>query len=153
MVKTGYTRAAGRILVSSAQRGGRRLIAVTINAPDDWRDHAALLDLGFSQYTTKTIAVQGQVLAKVEVMGGRGGTVDLVASTDFSYPLARGEEVKLYLPGPGFVYAPVEKGDGAGAIYVCVDGKTVGAIPLEYRWSVAGQEKKLRGRDRIRALF
>ena len=31
-VKTGYTKAAGRILVSSATRDGRQLIAVTINA-------------------------------------------------------------------------------------------------------------------------
>ena len=34
-VKTGYTRAAGRILVSAAERDGRRLIAVTIDDPDD----------------------------------------------------------------------------------------------------------------------
>ena len=37
-VKTGFTKAAGRILVSSATRDGRRLVAVTINAPDDWND-------------------------------------------------------------------------------------------------------------------
>lgn len=47
-VKTGYTMAAGRILVSAAERGGRRLIVVTIGAPDDWNDHAKLLDYGFS---------------------------------------------------------------------------------------------------------
>ena len=47
-VKTGYTRHAGRILVSAAERGGRMLIAVTISDPDDWRDHAALLDYGFA---------------------------------------------------------------------------------------------------------
>ena len=41
-VKTGFTRAAGRILVSAVERGGRRMIAVTINDCDDWRDHAAL---------------------------------------------------------------------------------------------------------------
>ena len=43
-VKTGYTKAAGRILVSAAERDGRRLVAVTINAPNDWNDHTALLD-------------------------------------------------------------------------------------------------------------
>ena len=43
-VKTGYTKAAGRILVSSAVRNGRRLICVTINAPNDWNDHALLLN-------------------------------------------------------------------------------------------------------------
>ena len=47
-VKTGYTRHAGRILVSAAERDGRMLIAVTISDPDDWRDHAALLDYGFA---------------------------------------------------------------------------------------------------------
>ena len=47
-VKTGYTRHAGRILVSAAERDGRLLIAVTISDPDDWRDHAALLDYGFA---------------------------------------------------------------------------------------------------------
>lgn len=46
-VKTGYTRAAGRILVSAAERDGRRLVAVTMNAPDDWNDHTRLLDYGF----------------------------------------------------------------------------------------------------------
>ena len=47
-VKTGYTKAAGRILVSAAEKDGTRLICVTLQAPDDWRDHKQLLDLGFS---------------------------------------------------------------------------------------------------------
>ena len=47
-VKTGYTKAAGRILVSSATRNGRRLICVTVNDPNDGQDHAALLEKGFS---------------------------------------------------------------------------------------------------------
>lgn len=47
-VKTGYTKAAGRILVSAAEKDGRRLVCVTLSAPDDWRDHKTLLDRGFS---------------------------------------------------------------------------------------------------------
>lgn len=47
-VKTGYTKHAGRILVSAAERESGMLIAVTIADPDDWRDHAALLDYGFA---------------------------------------------------------------------------------------------------------
>ena len=53
-VKTGYTRHAGRILVSAAERDGRQLIAVTISDPDDWRDHAALLDYGFAVFGSDT---------------------------------------------------------------------------------------------------
>lgn len=53
-VKTGYTRHAGRILVSAAQRGGRTLIAVTLADPDDWNDHIALLDFGFATLASRT---------------------------------------------------------------------------------------------------
>ena len=54
-VKTGYTKAAGRILVSSAARNGRRIVAVTIDDPDDWKDHAALLEAGFFRYQVRQI--------------------------------------------------------------------------------------------------
>ena len=45
----GYTRAAGRTLVSVAERDGRRLVAVTLQDGNDWADHAALYDWGFAQ--------------------------------------------------------------------------------------------------------
>ena len=50
-VKTGYTRAAGRCLVSAAERNGRTIIAVTLNDPNDWNDHMEMLDAGFAQYS------------------------------------------------------------------------------------------------------
>ncbi len=46
-VKTGYTKASGRCLVSSAQRDGHTLIAVTLGSHDDWREHTRMLDHGF----------------------------------------------------------------------------------------------------------
>ena len=46
-LKTGYTKAAGRTLVSCAERDGCRLIAVTLRDGDDWADHAALYEYGF----------------------------------------------------------------------------------------------------------
>ena len=58
-VKTGYTKAAGRILVSSASRSDRRLVAVTLNAPSDWLDHSALLNGGFEGYGVKTVIQKG----------------------------------------------------------------------------------------------
>ena len=47
-MKTGYTKAAGRTLVSCAEREGRRLVAVTLKAADDWTDHEKLYELGFA---------------------------------------------------------------------------------------------------------
>ena len=46
-LKTGYTKAAGRTLVSCAERDGCRLVAVTLCDGDDWTDHAAMYEYGF----------------------------------------------------------------------------------------------------------
>ncbi len=135
-IKTGYTKAAGRILVSSATRQGRRLICVTINAPDDWRDHTALLEQGFRDYTPRKIVTAGQALGTALVAGGQAGEVQLLAGEDYIYALARGETVTLELPGTGFVYAPVAEGEVAGIAHVLVNGRAVGSIELIYGQNV-----------------
>ena len=139
-VKTGYTRAAGRILVSSATRNGRRLIAVTMDDPDDWNDHAALLEEGFSRYAVKQVVSKGQLVDTVEVVGGECGQVQVLAAEDFSYALAPEEQPQLMLPGPGFVYAPSVEGADAGVAYVLLNGKAVGKVRVVYGQTVE-QEK------------
>jgi serine-type D-Ala-D-Ala carboxypeptidase (penicillin-binding protein 5/6) len=47
-LKTGYTRAAGRCLVATARRGGRKLGVVLLNSPDSGRQATRLLDRGFA---------------------------------------------------------------------------------------------------------
>ena len=144
-VKTGYTKAAGRILVSSAVRDGRRLVAVTINDPDDWRDHAALLEEGFSRYRIQRLITAGEQAGALEVAGGEG-VVPILATADFDYPLAEGEKVEIVLPGTGFVYAPVAEGADAGFAHVTVDGKAVGKFPVVYGETVERiQEEEKKG--------
>lgn len=144
-VKTGYTKAAGRILVSSAVRDGRRLVAVTINDPDDWRDHAALLEEGFSRYRIQRLIIAGEQAGALEVAGGEG-VVPILAAADFDYPLAEGENVEIVLPGTGFVYAPVAEGADAGFAHVTVDGKAVGKFPVVYGETVERiQEEEKKG--------
>ena len=131
-VKTGYTKAAGRILVSGAKRNGRQLIAVTINAPDDWNDHAAMLEEGFSRYTERQLIRKGDVLGIQDVAWGTDKKVTLMASEDFFWSMAQGELVSIVLPGNGFVYAPISEGQWAGDAHILVDGERVGTIELEY---------------------
>ena len=131
-VKTGYTKAAGRILVSSATRSGRRLIAVTINAPDDWNDHCALLEKGFTNYRPVELVKNGSVIGQTEVAGGVEGKVELVAATDFSYLLSDDETVTFRYQGCGFVYAPVVLGQDAGFMHVFVNGCPIGKIPVVF---------------------
>lgn len=139
-VKTGFTKASGRILVSSATRMGRRLIAVTMNDPNDWADHKSLLEMGFANYCVQSIVTKGQCLGTVEIAGGEAGTVSLLAAEDFSYALAPEETTKIVIPGTGFVYAPVALGQEAGYAYVCIGDQTVGKIPLTFGQTVE-QEK------------
>lgn len=131
-VKTGYTRAAGRILVSSAQRGGRRLIAVTIYDPDDWQDHAQLLETGFQCYSDRVVVEAGSILGKVEVAGGQEAVVELIAKEDFTYALAADEMPRIILPSPGFVYAPVAKEQQAGVAQIYLQDQWIGSVPLVY---------------------
>ena len=127
-VKTGFTKAAGRILVSSAQRDARRIIAVTIDDPDDWRDHAKLHEDGFSRYEIRNIVSAGDRMGTVEVVGGESSRVEVLAAEDFSYALAPEEKTQLAIPGPGFVYAPAVAGADSGVGYVLINGKAIGKI-------------------------
>jgi len=131
-VKTGYTKKAGRILVSSATREGRRLIAVTINAPDDWNDHTAMLTEGFNRFETTVVARKGMPVGYYEIAGGTAGVAEVVAAEDFVYPLAQDESVSFVLPKPGFIYAPVVCGQSAGVAYVCVNGSVIGTCPVVF---------------------
>ena len=141
-VKTGYTKAAGRILVSSATREDRRLIAVTLNAPSDWQDHEAMLEDGFARYQVQRIVSGGDLLGTVEVEGGEGTRVQLLAASDFDYALAEGESPQTMIPGTGFVYAPVAEGGEAGFAYVLLDGNAVGKVPLIYGQTVEQQPEE-----------
>lgn len=131
-VKTGYTKAAGRILISSVTRMGRQLIAVTFNDPNDWQDHKDLIEDGFSRFTVQKLIQKGQTLGQLELAGGQEETVDLIAAEDFSYSLAQGERVTISLPEAGFAYAPVAEGQEAGFAHILVDGTAVAKVPLVY---------------------
>ena len=153
-VKTGYTRAAGRILVSSAIRRNRRLVAVTINAPSDWNDHQNLLDTGFAEYNVQQIVTAGDCLGYVEVEGGNAAGTALIAAEDFYCALARWEIPEIVLQEMSLVYAPVVKGQDAGTAYICVDGAIFGKVPVLYGETVehyveekASLWKKLFGKD------
>ena len=140
-VKTGYTKAAGRILVSAAERDGRRLVAVTIQAPDDWNDHAALLDYGFSCFQRALLVEQGGIVGTVPVVGGTGESVGVRSAADFWYPMGAGETCSLRLRLPAFVYAPVEAVEEAGVAAICVGDTVVGTVPLYFAETVSREEE------------
>ena len=91
-VKTGFTRAAGRCLVSAAERNGRTIIAVTLNDPNDWNDHREMLDAGFAQYSEVTLHTAGDTIANARVFGGDTASVPLTAKNTVTAYLLPGEK-------------------------------------------------------------
>ncbi len=131
-VKTGTTSVAGKCLVSSATRDGRRLLAVVLNSGDRYQDSAVLLDWGFRHYGTVCLARAGRPLATVRVRGGTSRRVRLAPDEDFwvTCPLwatnTLGLEVHLTEPAR----APLRRGQVLGVAEATLDGGVVRAVNL-----------------------
>lgn len=129
-MKTGYTRQAGRTLVSSAERDGQTLICVTLNDRNDWADHKALLDYGFSAYPRTVLAQAGEELGRVPLEGSLLHMVAAEARETVAYPLQEGERVTVQVDLPDAVQAPVVQGEIAGTARFLVNGQVVGETYL-----------------------
>lgn len=152
-IKTGYTKKAGRCLVSACERSGVRLYCVTLSAPDDWRDHTALYEWGFSRVASVTLTEAGEQYAVLPVVGGVGsdgmppenGTVLTVAvrNTDaVRMTLPNGHpEIEKELRLPRFVYAPVEAGAQLGTAVYTMGDTVLCTVPLYACETVAAYRK------------
>lgn len=127
-VKTGYTRASGRVLVSAAEREGRQLIAVTIADGNDWQDHKALYHFGFGLYEDRCLVQAGQKVAKLPLLTGENAP--LIAGEDFYYSSRNGESVCVIPAYPCIGINRGEEGSHAGYGWVCIGKKRVGQIEL-----------------------
>lgn len=131
-VKTGYTEAAGRILVSCAEREGSRFVCVTISDPDDWVDHAALLDWAFANWTYQEITAS-YALAVLS-----GTEADCTAEAEPVRLLLRtGERPALRAELPRFVFAPLQTGAVIGQLTVTSQDGTEVQTPLICRREIA----------------
>lgn len=139
-MKTGYTRQAGRTLISSAEREGQRLVCVTLNDGDDWRDHAALLDYGFSRFPRQTLAEGGQVIRRVPVTGSLLHDIPITVREDLAWPLKESDMVRLVPTDlPERAAAPIRGGDIAGRLDLLVNERSVKSVYLVWGGS-AGRD-------------
>ncbi len=133
-MKTGYTEKAGRTLVSSAERDGQTLVAVTLNAPSDWSDHERLFDYGFHTYHNHELSIAGQEVGRIPVEGSLVPFVPAHSAADRSFPLRQGESIKTEITLPERVQAPVIKGTVLGTASCYLNGKLIAETEL-----IAGQ--------------
>ena len=124
--KTGYTRSDGRCLVSSSTKDNLDLVAVTLNASDDWNDHKALFDYGYENYCAVQTG-KSSVLYDVRVLSSDKERVRACAEGRNEIILTKEDAEKLttqvYLEP--VVFAPVSEGQVLGRIRCTLDGKVV----------------------------
>jgi D-alanyl-D-alanine carboxypeptidase (penicillin-binding protein 5/6) len=90
-VKTGFTKRARRTLVSSAEKDGHLLVAVTLNAPDDWNDHMRMFEYGFNHYELVDYYTKGEPFRHERIEREDGHFYLL---NDFRYPLSEQESLR-----------------------------------------------------------
>ena len=142
-IKTGFTKKSGRCLVTAAERNGVMLIAVTLKAPDDWNDHAKMLEYGFTQvesvaldtdFSVFSVNVAGSDIKSLKVEGENASVPVFVSDS--------GKEIsrKIYLEK--FLYAPVEEGAAAGFAEYYIGDKMIKKVPLTVVGSAPVKERE-----------
>ena len=130
-IKTGFTKKAGRTLVSAARREGTTLIAVTLNAPDDWDDHTAMFDYGFE--TVKTVQMGGEALPETLPVAGadkQGVTLRMGQRLSMTLPIEQAQGVESRVLLPRFLYAPVLAGERVGRVQYLMGGEEIYSVPI-----------------------
>lgn len=128
-VKTGFTKKSGRCLVSSAEKDGVRLIAVTLNDPNDWKDHETLLNYGFSCLVSRPVNDSSTSIS-LPIVGGVQGTVQVTGTAGENVVVGSNDQLKRTVELPQFVYAPVKKGQVLGRVCYTCGGKIVAQTEL-----------------------
>jgi len=126
-VKTGFTKKTGRCLVSAAERNGVLLIAVTLNAPDDWNDHKKLLDDGFSEVSLTTLLAEGYVFSRKTV---NNQEICFIAERAVLLPAKNPGKISVITHMPEELSAPLNRGDKVGEAEVFRNGEKITTVSI-----------------------
>ncbi len=99
-VKTGYTKKAGRCLVTSCNQNGFEVVSVVINSPDMYNRTTELINNSYKNYKMYKLVDKDEICDKVyKTDDGKIFTVDINKS--FYYPLTKDElkDLKITING------------------------------------------------------
>lgn len=126
-IKTGYTSAAGRCLLFSAERDGMLLTGALLNCRPMFEVSKKLLDFGFENFALHTVFASGDRIAGCLVENGEKSILPLTAKEDIIIPVRKGvtlsAETRITLNKR--VTAPVFKGEEFGFAEIFIDGRSV----------------------------
>ena len=154
-MKTGFTKRTGRCLVSAATRDGMTLIAVTLNAPDDWHDHTSLLDFGFENFERKIFYAAGAFSYALPLCDSNKESVSLTNTEPLTLTVKQGAEISsVTVEAPfRFMVGKTYRGRLFGRVTVCADGQSVTSA-LSFAENTEGRTKRQIGFfERIYTFF
>ncbi|KAB2923981.1 MAG: D-alanyl-D-alanine carboxypeptidase [Dechloromonas sp.] len=134
-MKTGHTEAAGYCLISSAQRGPRRLLSVVLGTASDaarTSESQKLLNWGFLSYDARALYTKGQTVSALPVWKGAQNQVKGGFASDLTVAVPKGlaDKISVQLLPQQTLMAPVRAGQMIGTLKVSVDGKAFGDYPV-----------------------
>ncbi len=129
--KTGFTKAAGRCLVTVCEKNGVELVTVTLNDPNDWDDHRNLCEYAFSLYSQVSLAGEGTINVSLPVVGGEKSEVTLSNRESLDVFVKDITKVSSIVEAPRFLYAPVVANDTpVGRVVFYYNGKEIATLDL-----------------------
>jgi len=134
-LKTGHVESAGYHLLATAEREGRRLIAVVMGAKT-WKDRESealnLLNFGYRNFMVREVLKKGDIGKSVPVKGGKLESVALVAQEGVSVSVPRNEAdlVRTEEHISSHVVAPVKKGEVLGKVLVTMKDEALREVNL-----------------------
>ena len=118
-VKTGYTKKSGRCLVSAAERDGVTLVAVTLDDPDDWRDHKNLLDYGFKNLESVDLNTIITLPDNIPTISSDGSKIEIKLAKN-NMVKSVDDEINYTVNLPSYVVNDVKSGDKLGEVMIKV---------------------------------
>ena len=143
-VKTGYTKASGRTLVSCCERGGTRYVCVTLNDPEDWKDHQALYDWAYDACSYRVVMAKAESVC-LPVVSASGEKTQVYPVQDVQVLTMPGDNIEREYYLPRFVFPGIKAGEKAGYLIVRVNGEERARVDMVY-----GQDLPLSGKMKSR---
>ena len=121
-VKTGYTKKCGRCLVSAAERNGVTLVAVTLDDPDDWKDHKNLLDYGFDNLEAINLKTLIQIPESIPSISSDSARLSIELKED-TLVKNKNEPIDSYIDLPSYIAKDIRVGEKVGTLTVKIGNR------------------------------
>ena len=131
-IKTGFTKKAGRCLVSAAEQNGMKIVCVVLNCSDFFKDSMSLMDEAYDKYERVPLFVSGSYLDTINIKNGIEKTLDVYVEKDISLTLTKEEyeRIKCTISIPDNIKAPITSNTPVGTIEIRLDGELLSTQQL-----------------------